>query len=64
MSGRPKPADLPKHRKIATALSLTYTSLARVGSFTRMLVMDDFEQLYQQGEMMKKWFKEKKHQFL
>lgn len=58
------PAALPKHRKIATALSLTCTSLARVGSFTRTLVMDDFEKIYQQGETMRKWFKEKTYQLL
>lgn len=60
MPGRPTPAGLPKHRKIETALSLTSASLARVGSFKRTLVMGDFEQLYQQGETMRKWFKKKK----
>lgn len=46
----------------AAVLSLTYTPLARAGSFKRTLVMADFEQLYQQRETMRKWFKEQKEE--
>lgn len=54
MAGRPKPAVLHKLRQIAAALSLTYTSLARAGSFKRTLVMADFEQENQQEETIRK----------
>lgn len=50
----------PACAQAAAVLSLTYTPLARAGSFKRTSVMADFEQLYQQGETMRRWFKKEK----
>lgn len=64
MLGRPTPEVLPKNRQIAAAQSLIYTTLARAGSFKRIVVIVNFQHLHKQEETMRKLFKKEKKNLL